>query len=94
MKRTSVIFVYFALILSTLLVFWQVRNFDFINYDDNDYVYENPDVSKGLSCGSFIAAFTTPHVGNWLPLTWLSFIFDCQLFGLNPGRMQIGRAHV
>jgi tetratricopeptide (TPR) repeat protein len=86
-KKPLVIFVYSALILSTLLVFWQVCNFDFVNYDDDDYVYENPDISNGLSYGSFIAAFTTPHVGNWLPLTWLSFIFDCQLFGMDPGWM-------
>ena len=83
-KRDAIVSVYSALILSTLLVFWQVRNFDFINYDDNVYVYENPDISNGLSYGSVIAAFTTPHVGNWLPLTWLSLILDCQLFGTNP----------
>jgi protein O-mannosyl-transferase len=88
-KKSFVILTYFALILSTLLVFWQVRNFDFVNYDDKDYVYGNPDISNGLSYDSFIAAFTTPHVGNWLPLTWLSFILDCQLFGLNPGWMHL-----
>jgi tetratricopeptide (TPR) repeat protein len=88
-KRPFVICTYVVLILSTLLVFWQAGNFDFINYDDNTYVYENPDISNGLSYHSFVAAFTTPHVGNWLPLTWLSLIFDCQLFGLNPGRMHL-----
>jgi len=40
-KKTLVLSIYFALAVSTLLVFWQVRNFDFINYDDNDYIYEN-----------------------------------------------------
>jgi tetratricopeptide (TPR) repeat protein len=81
--------IYFALVLSTLLVFWQVRNFDFVSYDDNIYVYENPSILNGLSCGSVIGAFTTTHVGNWLPLTWLSFMLDCHLFGLNPGLMHL-----
>jgi tetratricopeptide (TPR) repeat protein len=88
-KKPLVVFMYVVLVLSTMAVYWQVRNFDFVNYDDNDYVYENPDISNGLSYDSFIRAFTIPHVGNWLPLTWLSFILDCQLFGLNPGRMHV-----
>ena len=58
-----------VLAASTIAVFWQVREFDFVNYDDNYYVYENPGVTGGLSWKSFIAAFTTPHVGNWLPGT-------------------------
>ena len=43
-KKTYIILIYFILILSTLLVFWQVRNFDFVGYDDSDYVYENAHV--------------------------------------------------
>jgi tetratricopeptide (TPR) repeat protein len=88
-KRTFVIFTYFILILSTLLVFWQVHNFDFINYDDKDYVYKNPHVLNGLTEDGVIWAFTTPNTGNWLPLTWLSFMLDCQLFGANPGWMHL-----
>ena len=45
-KRT--VFVYSSLILSTLLVFWQIRNFDFLSYNDNEYVYENSHVFNGL----------------------------------------------
>jgi len=88
-KKTLVILVYLALILSTVAVFWQVRNFDFVNYDDNLYVYQNPHVLNGLTTDGAIWAFATPHVGNWLPLTWISFMFDCQLFGPNPGWMHI-----
>jgi len=88
-KKSFVIFTYFVLILSILLVFWQVHNFDFINYDDGDYVYENPHVLNGLTGDGVIWAFTTPNVGNWLPLTWLSFMLDCQLFGTNPGWMHL-----
>ncbi len=89
MKKSFVIFIYLTLALSTLLVFWQVRNFDFINYDDDSYLYENPHVLTGLTSANIIWAFTTPHVGNWLPLTWLSFMLDCQLFGASPGWMHL-----
>jgi len=88
-KRNVIVSVYSALILSTLLVFWQVRNFDFINYDDDRYVYENQHVLNGLTQDGIIWAFTTPHIGNWLPLTWLSFMLDHQLFGTNPGWMHL-----
>ena len=88
-KRNVIVFVYCALILSTLLVFWQVRNFEFTNYDDNGYVAENPHFSNGLNSDDIIWAFTAPNIGNWLPLTWLSFMLDCQLFGLDPGWMHL-----
>jgi tetratricopeptide (TPR) repeat protein len=88
-KKSFIVFTYFVLILSTLLVFGQVRNFDSVSYDDNDYVYANPHVLNGLTKDGVIWAFTTPNIGNWLPLTWLSFMLDCQLFGANPGRMHL-----
>jgi tetratricopeptide (TPR) repeat protein len=88
-KKSFVIFTYFVLILSTLLIFWQVHNFDFIDYDDNDYVYENPHVSNGLTGDGVIWAFTTNRSFNWHPLTWLSLMLDCQLFGANPGYMHL-----
>jgi tetratricopeptide (TPR) repeat protein len=89
MKRNSIIFVYFALILSTLLVFRQVCNFDFVSYDDKDYVYENPHVLSGLAPAGILWAFTSGHASNWHPLTWLSLMLDCQLFGPNPGRIHL-----
>jgi protein O-mannosyl-transferase len=88
-KKSFVILTYLVLILSTLLVFWQVHNFTFVNYDDNDYVYENPHVLNGLTPDGIIWAFTTNHSSNWHPLTWLSLMLDCQLFGTNPGRMHL-----
>ncbi len=84
-KKSLVIFIYFALTLSTLLVFWQVRNFDFINYDDNLYVSENRSIISGLTLDNVVWAFTTTRAANWHPLTWLSLMLDCQLFGPNPG---------
>jgi tetratricopeptide (TPR) repeat protein len=91
-KKSFVIFTYFVLILSTLLVFWQVRNFDFAKYDDNDYVYENPHVLNGLTKDGVIWAFTTNRSANWHPLTWLSLMLDCQLSlpgGASPGWMHL-----
>jgi tetratricopeptide (TPR) repeat protein len=88
-KKPLVIFTYSALVLSTLLVFWQVRNFDFVNYDDGLYVYENPQVLSGLNQDSITWAFTTNCGGYWQPLTWLSQMLNCQLFGPDPGWMHL-----
>jgi tetratricopeptide (TPR) repeat protein len=88
-KKSFVVFTYFVLILSTLLVFWQVRNFGFVGYDDNEYVYENPHVLNGLTKDGVIWAFTADVSSHWHPLTWLSLMLDCQLFGSNPGRIHL-----
>ena len=69
----------------TLAAFWPVGRLGFIGYDDFDYVYQNPVVQSGLNGNSLAWAFTSPHAGNWHPLTWLSLMLDCQWFGLNPG---------
>jgi protein O-mannosyl-transferase len=89
MKRYSTLLVYSALILSTLLVFGQVRNFDFVGYDDDGYVHENPHVLNGLTQDGIRWAFSTGYGANWHPLTWLSLMLDCQMFGLNPGWMHL-----
>jgi hypothetical protein len=72
------------LVLTAVTVFWQVRNHEFINLDDSKYVTENRHVQNGLTLNSMIWAFTTTQVANWHPLTWLSHMLDCQLYGLNP----------
>lgn len=69
----------------TLAVYWPVRTFDFVNYDDPNYVTENPHVQAGLTREGVAWAFNAGHFANWHPLTWLSHMLDCQLFGLNPG---------
>jgi protein O-mannosyl-transferase len=58
---------------------------DFVNYDDPDYVTENYHVQRGLAWDGVCWAFTTGHTGNWHPVTWLSHLLDCQLYGLKPG---------
>jgi Tfp pilus assembly protein PilF len=73
------------LALGTLVVFLPVGGFNFIAYDDPAYVSENPFVKNGLNWTDIQWAFTTFHASNWHPLTWLSHMADCSLFGSNPG---------
>jgi len=73
------------LVLATLAVYWPVHHHDFINYDDDDYVSANEVVKAGLTWSGFQWAFMGTHAVNWHPLTWLSHMLDCQLFGVNPG---------
>ena len=89
LNRYSSLLICVTLALATLAVYWQVCNYDFIKYDDDVYVTDNYHVMSGLSVPNVRWAFTTPHAGNWLPLTWLSFMLDCQLFGPNPGWMHL-----
>jgi Flp pilus assembly protein TadD len=77
--------VYLLLIFATLVVFHRLPTHDFINLDDNLLVYENPHVLAGLSKQGTIWAFTEYHAEYWHPVTWLSHMLDCQLFGLRPG---------
>ncbi len=82
MRRKT--FICLVLITVTLAVFWQVSNHEFVNFDDDDYVSENPHVQSVLSRQGIIWAFTATRAANWHPLTWLSHMIDCQLYGLNP----------
>jgi hypothetical protein len=73
-----------ALTLATTAVFWQVCTYDFVNYDDPEYVYENPNIQAGITLKAIKWAFTTSHARIWHPLAWLSHMLDWQLFGSNP----------
>ena len=82
--RSSTVLASIFLVSIVLIVFWKTISHDFIEYDDNVYVYKNSNVSEGLSLKSIIWAFTDVNTGNWHPMTWLSHMLDSQLFGLNP----------
>ncbi|MEY2564209.1 MAG: protein O-mannosyl-transferase [Verrucomicrobiota bacterium] len=69
----------------TWVVFGQTIHFQFINYDDNEYVFRNAQVARGLTLEGAGWAFTHVHSANWHPITWLSHMLDGQLYGLNPG---------
>ena len=70
------------LVAITWLVFGQTLGHDFVNFDDHVYVYDNPLVAKGLTVDGVIGAFTHAHARNWHPLTTMSHMLDCQLYGL------------
>jgi tetratricopeptide (TPR) repeat protein len=70
---------------STWLVFGQTLRYDFVNYDDPTYVYQNAEVTKGLTIHGIILALTHVHAGNWHPLTSISHMLDCRFYGLNAG---------
>ena len=70
----------------TLAVYWQVRHFDFVNFDDLSYVTKNTHVQSGLTAEGIRWAFTTTNADYlWHPLIWLSLMLDYQLYGLHPG---------
>jgi tetratricopeptide (TPR) repeat protein len=73
------------LLLAVALVFGQTVCHEFVNFDDDVLVYENPQVPQGLTVSGIAWAFAQPHGSNWIPLTWLSFMLDSQLYGLNAG---------
>jgi Flp pilus assembly protein TadD len=77
--------VYLILALGTFAVYCQVCSYDLVNFDDPIYVYKNQNVQSGITLDGIKWAFTTGHAGNWHPLTWLSHMLDCQLFGTDPG---------
>jgi Tfp pilus assembly protein PilF len=73
-----------GLALITLSTFWQVQYHDFINLDDQLYVYKNDRVLGGLTLENILWAFNNMDAGFWHPLTWLSHMLDATLYGLNP----------
>ena len=72
------------LLLAVVLVFSQTVGFEFVNFDDFDYVYENPNVARGLSPAGIVWALTGTHSDNWHPLTSLSYLLDYECYGLAP----------
>lgn len=82
MVRSGLICIILALV--TLAAFEPIRKNDFVSFDDDKYVTDNPWVQMGLNADSITWAFTSFHTGNWHPLTWISHIIDCSIFGLKP----------
>jgi tetratricopeptide (TPR) repeat protein len=69
----------------TTALYLPMTHHDFVNFDDDDYITNNSRVQAGLTRAGVIWAFQTGAAANWHPLTWLSHMLDCQLYGLNPG---------
>jgi tetratricopeptide (TPR) repeat protein len=79
----------FAVCAFLFAIVWAIfgRTFsnEFVDYDDHEYVFDNSVVQRGLTWSGIKWAFTTTRSANWHPLTWISHMIDCQLFGLNAG---------
>ncbi len=73
-----------GLALATLVLYFRTFRYDFVFYDDNTFVYENPVVRAGLKAAGVAWAFGL-HFANWHPLTWISYLIDAQIFGMNAG---------
>ena len=74
-----------VLTLGTLALYWPASHSPFIFFDDVDFISANPHVNGGLSWSNLAWAFHDTHTGNWMPLTWLTHMLDCQWFGVNAG---------
>ena len=84
-SRWVVFGVCICLALLTWAVFGQTLRHDFVNYDDPRYVYQNTRITNGLNIAGIAWAFTHIHAENWHPLTTITHMLDCQLYGLRAG---------
>jgi tetratricopeptide (TPR) repeat protein len=73
------------LVIATAAVYWPVRHFQFLNYDDSTIFTDNPHVTDGLTWRNIVWGATTCYYEYWHPLMWWSHMLDCQLFGMNAG---------
>src|SRR5205809_3921106 len=85
LNRGQIIAIYLSLAIISLAVFSQTIRYNFVNFDDDLYVYDASAIKAGLTIEGIAAAFTKPHARNWHPLTTISHILDCQLYGLKAG---------
>jgi len=83
-KNKQILMICIFLMAATLIAFWQVSYGDFNIYDDGAYITENSHIRNGIMVEGIGWAFTTSHVANWHPLTWLSHMLDVEFFGLEP----------
>ena len=85
-KQILIQIVYIVLTIATLVVFWQVNQYDFVNLDDPLYITDNSHIQSGITSDGVRWAFVTNHADSlWHPLIWLSLMCDYQLIGLHAG---------
>jgi protein O-mannosyl-transferase len=85
LKRSDLV-ILLGLAVMTFGIYAQVIGHQFITLDDPTYIRENPNVNRGVTLAGLAWAFSTFDLANWHPLTWISHMIDCQLFGTNAGR--------
>jgi hypothetical protein len=82
----SHLFILVLLAIVTAAAYFRVVQYDFINWDDEEYIGKNQHVITGITIGNVRWAFTTTHAWNWHPLTWLSLQLDAAVWGIKqPG---------
>lgn len=85
---------YQAYIVAVLLafivaaVYWRILGYEFL-FDDAQYIQTNVHLHKGLNAEAVKWCFTAFYAANWHPVTWISHMLDCQLFGLDAGRHHV-----
>jgi len=83
-QKKNAFWICISIALLTFAVYGQVKDHAFIDFDDYEYITENPHVRSGLGTDNIVWSFTSYHSNNWHPLTWISHMADVQLFALNP----------
>jgi tetratricopeptide (TPR) repeat protein len=91
-QRKAVWWLALGLIAVCLIVYAPVRHYGYVDFDDREYVTENPSISGGLTPAGLYWALTTDHGGLWMPLTWASYMLDIELFGPAPGAQHVTNA--
>jgi tetratricopeptide (TPR) repeat protein len=85
MERRRVLLLSLILVTLTVALYWPTTRFDFVVVDDDRYVTDNPHVSQGLTLANLPWAFTSVVAANWHPVTLISHMLDCSLYGLFAG---------
>ena len=85
LNKDNVILPALLLVLMSAVIYLQLAEHEFLNFDTYSYVSENPHVKNGITIDNIIWAFTSTYKSNWHPLTWLSHMLDVELFGLKAG---------
>jgi hypothetical protein len=67
--------------LASVLSYSPIVHNEFVDYDDPDYLTQNPHVSKGLNAATWRWAWTSYDAANWHPITWLSHLLDVSILG-------------
>src|SRR5665213_3466756 len=83
--QKNFILICLVLALGTAALYWPVTRNGFVNFDDEEYITGNAHVTSGLTWTNVVWAFKSGEAANWHPLTWISHMVDCDLYGPNPG---------
>ena len=77
--------VYLLLAAVTIAIYWRVTGFGFVNFDDHQYIIDNPHIKQGINPRSLTWALTRQYDSNWMPLVWVSYMIDHETGGGAPG---------